>query len=153
MINGKDLVLLVDDEPEITSALSKILRDHNYETLIENDGKNALRAVEENSDIDLILCDISMPVMNGYDFLKNCLAKNGSAPIVMITAHGETKMVSEAVRLGAIDYIVKPFDPDKLLEQLPIWVEIARRRDGNKNKMEGLLRIKNSKIRASDERF
>jgi response regulator of citrate/malate metabolism len=94
-----------------------------------------------------------MPKMNGIDFFKNALIKYGYVPFVMLTAHAENKYTTEAVRLGAIDYFIKPVDTELLFKQLPVWIEIGRRQkaffDSNPNaKMEVLLRLRNSSFKS-----
>ncbi len=144
------LVLVVDDEPDLVSTMSQLLQDMGFQTLEAMNGQMALdKYRERHEDITLVLCDISMPMMDGLEFFKNALGHVGFVPIVMVTAHADVPRMTEAVRLGAIDYFVKPFDPETLEKQIHIWQEIARRHKANLGdpktvKMEALMRVRSS---------
>ena len=127
MSTQKRLVLIVDDEYEIAETLSALLEHCGYETLRAYDGKSALAMYRAHAgQISLVLCDVTMPVMNGMDFFRACLHEFGVLPVVMVTAHSEVGRVSEAIRLGALDYLVKPYQTDMIVERLPTWLEIGR---------------------------
>ena len=146
------LVLIVDDETELTLALAEILQDEGYQTIEAHNGEQALEIYRSKRDeISLVLCDISMPKMDGLEFFRKCLVEFGGIPIVMITAHEDAPRVTESVRLGALDYMIKPFNSETIKKQVPIWKEIGKRRqsklpEGPSAKMEGLLRIQNSRV-------
>jgi CheY-like chemotaxis protein len=147
------LVLIVDDEPDMRSTIAELLKALNFEVKEAGNGKIALECWEEfHQDISLILCDISMPEMDGLQFFKRALMTSGYLPIVMITAHAEIPRVTEALRLGAIDYLVKPFDSKELEKQVFIWQDVGRRHrqtlmNTRSGKMEGLMRVWNSESR------
>ena len=148
----KELILIVDDEEMLTSVMAGFLESEGYKTLEAHNGEEALKIYQEHkSDISLILCDITMPIMNGLQMLTEGIRQYGRMPLVLLTAHQETAIVTEALRLGAIDYIVKPFEMDQLAKQVPIWIEIVKRTqptssDSKSAKMEGLLRVQSSRI-------
>lgn len=128
MTSPKRLVLIVDDEYEIAETLAALLEHCGYQTLKAYDGQNALALYRAHSrDISLVLCDVTMPVMNGLEFFRAGLHEFGTLPLVMITAHSEVARVSEAIRLGALDYLVKPYQSDMIVERLPQWLEIGRK--------------------------
>lgn len=122
-IKGK-VVLVVEDEPSLAFIFSEILQGEGIVTHVAGNGREALKLIESTvPNPDLILCDLSMPVMNGLDFIKAGLQKYGRLPVVMLTAHSDSETVNECMRLGAIDYVIKPFDLDLLKKKLPEWFQ------------------------------
>lgn len=106
-------ILIVDDEKNMRWAIKKALEKQNYSIL---EGTNGLEAVEifHEEEPDLILMDLKMPVMDGLEALKKIKASNKEIPVIMITAHGTVESAIEAMKLGALDYISKPFDIEEL---------------------------------------
>jgi DNA-binding NtrC family response regulator len=153
MSASNGLILIVDDEPDMVSTIAGLMKDLGFDTLEASNGLQAMDMYcEHQMEISLILCDISMPQMDGLEFFKRGLAKFGAMPIVMVTAHADIPRVTDAMRLGAIDYLVKPFNTQNLEKQVYIWQEIARRHLESASKsrllqMEGLLRIQNSEVK------
>jgi CheY-like chemotaxis protein len=142
-------ILVVDDEPELRELICSEVSALGFSVLQAGDGLEALDIYKQNQEnIGLVLCDISMPKMNGLDFFKHASTVTGFAPFVMLTAHAESEYTTEAVRLGAIDYLVKPFDYAKFEQQLYVWLEIAHRRAINQgdSRMTALLKVKSSKL-------
>ena len=112
-------LLVVDDEPGIRESLKWIFKD-SYEIILAKDGREALEAIA-NRTPDLILLDILLPDINGLEILRNVKKDHRRLPVIMITATKTVKNAVEAMKLGADDYIVKPFD----LEELRIIVHKA----------------------------
>lgn len=102
-------VLIVDDLEEIRWLLSELLRREGMETEESQDGETALRLISLESP-DVVLMDIQMPGMNGLEALKQARKLDGDLPIIMITAFAEIQGAVEAMKAGAYDYLVKPFD-------------------------------------------
>jgi len=94
-------------------ALKKAFKNEEYKITTASDGLEAIDIVL-NNDIDLILLDLKMPKVDGIEVLKKIRGENINIPIVMITAHGTMESAVEAMKLGAIDYISKPFNIDEL---------------------------------------
>ena len=105
-------ILIADDSAFMRNLLKDILAEVGYEVIEAEDGKSALEQFKDNSP-DLVLLDIIMPEVDGIDVLKEI---GKTAKIVVISAVGQEKMVEDAKELGALDYIVKPFESDKVLE-------------------------------------
>jgi two-component system, chemotaxis family, chemotaxis protein CheY len=105
-------ILIVDDSQFMRGVLRGILEKGEYEVIEAQNGKQGMEMNEQEKP-DLILLDIIMPEMDGIDVLKKI---GKQAKIIVISAIGQDKMVDEAKELGAIDYIVKPFDNEKVLE-------------------------------------
>lgn len=107
-------VLIVDDEPNYLIILSELLRDEGYEAYAAGNSEEALEIVKQ-SDLDLIITDMRMPVMDGLGLLQNVKATNPDLPVIMITAFGEVDKAVAAMQAGAFNYLVKPFNNDELL--------------------------------------
>ena len=109
-------VLIVDDAAFMRMMIKDILSKNGYEVVGE--AENGLKAVEKYKELspDLVLMDITMPEMNGIDAVKNIKAIDPGAKIVMCSAMGQQAMVIESIQAGARDFIVKPFQADRVLE-------------------------------------
>ncbi|MGB2832621.1 MAG: sigma-54 dependent transcriptional regulator [Methylotenera sp.] len=106
-------ILAVDDEPSMRRLLEISLRQAGYKPVVATDGKEALTLIK-NQTIDLIVSDLHMPSMNGLELLKAIRLENDALPFIMVTAQGEIKTAVEAMKLGASDYILRPFDLETL---------------------------------------
>ncbi len=105
-------ILIADDEPNMIWALKKALSKEEYEIISADNGEEAVDSLIE--DPDLIIMDLKMPKMNGLEALRKIKEINPKIPVIMITAHGTTDTAVEAMKIGALDYISKPFDIDEL---------------------------------------
>ena len=115
-MNGKQRILIADDDVNIAELISLYLMKEGYETKRAADGREALRMVPV-FDPDLIILDIMMPEMDGYEVCRE-VRKNSSTPIIMLTAKGETFDKVLGLELGADDYMVKPFDTKELVARV-----------------------------------
>ncbi len=106
-------VLVVDDEQSMRDLLAIVLRREGYEVVTAEDGQSGI-ATLERGPIDLLICDIKMPDMNGVDVLRAAKTIDQDIVAMMITAFASTETAVEAMRLGACDYLSKPFDVDEL---------------------------------------
>lgn len=108
-------VLIVDDEEGIRESLKLILGDY-YDIILTDSGEQALRVLEADPAIALVLMDIKMPKVDGLDVLKGMKAKRPNLNVVMVTGYKAVETAGEAARLGACGYIVKPFKSDEILQ-------------------------------------
>ena len=108
-------VLIVDDEEGIRESLKLILSDH-YDLAVTDSGEQALRLVEGDQTIGLVLMDIKMPKVNGLDVLKVMKAKRPDLNVIMVTGYKTVETASQAAHLGAVGYIVKPFKSNEILD-------------------------------------
>jgi DNA-binding NtrC family response regulator len=108
-------ILIVDDEEGVRESLKLILSDH-YNLILVEDGTQAIECVKNASDIGLVLMDIKMPKKNGLEVLKEIKEIRKDVKVVMITGYKSVETATEAVRLGASDYIVKPFKSEDVLK-------------------------------------
>lgn len=110
-------ILVVDDSLTLRHNLTRLLRESGYSVLQAGDGLEALAQLRQRSNIDLILCDIEMPRLNGFEFLSQS-AQNPvltKTPIVVLTSRSSAKHRQIALALGAVTYLTKPYDPNELL--------------------------------------
>ena len=117
-------ILLVDDDMRNVFALSKILQERGMEVIKSEDGKNALKMLEVHSDIDLVLMDIMMPEMDGYEAMKQIRSqiKFRNLPIIALTAKAMKDDKQKCIDAGANDYITKPIDVERLLSLMRVWL-------------------------------
>jgi len=106
-------ILTVDDSATIRTIISKNLSDLGFEIEQAEDGALGLAKLEEIS-VDLILLDVTMPVMDGPTMLEKLRASGNTTPVIMLTSESKRSIVSGAVKLGIEDYILKPFKPEEL---------------------------------------
>ena len=118
-------ILLVDDDMRNVFALSSVLEDYGLEISIASNGKVALEKLNEIDDIDLVLMDIMMPVMDGYEAISKIRAqkKYETLPIVALTAKAMSGDKEKCLSSGASDYITKPVDENKLISMLKVWMQ------------------------------
>lgn len=109
-----ETILIVDDEKNYTLILAAVLEDAGFETLTANSGPEALESLSE-SDVDLVLTDMKMPSMDGIDLLERIKKEDADLPVIMMTAHGTVEKAVEAMQKGAYNYILKPFDNERLV--------------------------------------
>ena len=109
-------VMIVDDAAFMRMMLKDILTKNGYEVVGE--AENGAKAVEKYGELkpDLVTMDITMPEMDGISALKNIRSIDSNAKVVMCSAMGQQAMVIEAIQAGARDFIVKPFQADRVLE-------------------------------------
>lgn len=109
----KSRVLVVDDEESIREFLEIMLRKEGYEVTVAEDGQKALDIIKKKS-IDMVISDLQMPNMTGIELLRNVKDQYPDMLFMMITAFGTTETAVEAMKLGAYDYITKPFKIDEV---------------------------------------
>ena len=111
----KKKVLVIDDEQIVLDSVSQILMDENYEVDVSLSGREGLDwAIERPYDI--VLTDIRMPDIGGMRVLRDIKRIKSSLPVLIITGYATTRSAVQAMKLGAADYIEKPFEPEQLLE-------------------------------------
>lgn len=117
-------VLVVDDDMRNVFALSKILREKGLNVVMAQDGHKALRQVDENKSIEIVLMDVMMPGMDGYETMREMRRRPSLSklPIIAVTAKAMAGDREKCLEAGANDYIAKPIDIDKLLSMMRIWL-------------------------------
>jgi len=118
-------ILVVDDEPELCQALSRLLGRNGYEVLTAGNGEEGLEILRRES-VHLVLTDLMMPKMGGIDLLKAAQVVAPSAQIVIITGHGTIETAVEAMKMGAYDFLEKPFSTATTLNTVRKGMEKQR---------------------------
>jgi len=123
-IKGKK-VLIVDDDMRNIFALSSALQSYDLNVEIANDGEEAIAKLEDIKDIDIVLMDIMMPKMDGYEATRHIRKQNKWAklPVIALTAKAMKDDREKCIAAGANDYITKPVDMDRLISLMQLWLE------------------------------
>lgn len=128
IIKEKDLdgirILLVDDDVRNVYALSNILELYGMKVTFAENGLECLKLLEEDSSFDLVLMDIMMPEMDGYEAIKRIRMQPeiSHLPIIALTAKAMKEDREKCMEVGASDYVVKPVDPDQLISLMRVWL-------------------------------
>ncbi|MFN8437251.1 MAG: sigma-54 dependent transcriptional regulator [Cytophagales bacterium] len=135
-------ILVVDDEKHIRGSLKEILE---YEKHIVSEATNGKEALEmfEDSNFDVVFCDIKMPVMDGLEFLTKAQDLEKDTQIIVISAHGNIETAVEATKKGAFDFIQKPLDLNRLL--------LTLRNALDKSKLETTTKVLKQKVKESND--
>ena len=117
-------ILLVDDDLRNTFALSKLLGNYGIKVILADNGLMAIEKLENETDIDLVLMDIMMPVMDGFEAIQRIRKQPRfkKLPIIALTAKAMSTDRDKCIDAGANDYLVKPLDEEKLISVLKIWL-------------------------------
>lgn len=108
------VLLIVDDEPNVRSALRRYFRPRGYQTLSAENGEAAVRVLEENR-VDVLITDMRMPGMNGSELLKSVTQRWPDIVRILLTAYADLHITTEAVREGWVDhFLTKPWDADQI---------------------------------------
>jgi putative two-component system response regulator len=128
--NTRATLLIVDDVVDNIALLSSLLKDE-YRTKIATNGEKALKIAQADDPVDLILLDIMMPGMDGYEVCQHLKtdARTRNIPIIFLTAMTQTEDEERGLRLGAVDYITKPISPPILLARVQTHLALKRAQD------------------------
>ncbi|MEM7828719.1 MAG: response regulator, partial [Candidatus Aenigmatarchaeota archaeon] len=118
-------ILIVDDETNIRYLISEYLKKAGYNTIEASDAEEALAAIR-NTELQLVISDIRMPGKDGLWLLKKIKELNEDLSVIMLTALDDTKVAVDCLKMGAYDYLVKPFNPEEL--QISVKLALERRR-------------------------
>jgi two-component system, chemotaxis family, chemotaxis protein CheY len=110
-------VLIVDDSSTVRQQVAMALKQAGFATTEAADGLQGLSAIDGGKAIDMVICDINMPNMNGLEMIEKVKAKpqHKSLPILMLTTEGQPALIKRAKEAGAAGWIVKPFDANQLV--------------------------------------
>jgi class 3 adenylate cyclase len=111
-------ILVADDEPDLEALIKqkfrKKIRENHYEFLFAENGKEALKKIDQNPDVDIVLSDINMPEMDGLTFLSHLKESNSLIKAVIVSAYGDMDNIRTAMNRGAFDFITKPINFEDL---------------------------------------
>ena len=133
-----ETILIVDDEKNYPPILSAVLEDEGFETLTANSGEKALE-IMAHADVDLVLTDMKMPNMDGIQLLERIKARDTKLPVIMMTGHGTVEKAVEAMQKGALNYILKPFDNQRLIIYVNKALEIYRMAKENRQLRDSVI--------------
>ncbi|HDH87301.1 MAG TPA: response regulator [Desulfobacteraceae bacterium] len=120
----KKKALVIDDEQVVLDSVSKILTDERYKVDVSLSGREGLNQAIEK-EYDIVLTDIRMPDIGGMRVLRDIKRAKPSLPVVMITGYASVRSSVQAMKLGAADYIEKPFTPDQLIRAVASALDIS----------------------------
>ncbi|MBN1217761.1 MAG: response regulator [Anaerolineae bacterium] len=110
-------ILVVDDARFMRMRIRELLTEQGYKVVEAEDGEEAVE-IYRSTKPDAVLMDITMPRKDGLTALKEIMADDAQARVIILTALGQQAMVLEAMKAGAKDFLVKPYDPDKVIKSL-----------------------------------
>ena len=139
-----ELIMIVDDEPGVRDLLRDTLRIAGFETIEADNGMSALTVLRSHKP-ELIIIDINMPLMDGFELVERLRSTGDQVPVLMLTARGDQQDISRGLTIGADDYVIKPFG----LEELILRVKAIIRR--SKKSIEVLRILKCGPITLDEE--
>lgn len=128
-------LLIIDDEENIRKMLKRSLEAENYQIELAFNGEEGLQKAKED-DFDLILLDLNLPGMDGIEVLENLREEDNLTPVLIITGYGSVDSAVKVMKLGAIDYLQKPFNPEEIKEQIQEIIERKGISDKNVDKFK-----------------
>jgi len=125
--NHKSKILIVDDNPKNLQYAAKVLIEAGYDVSVAQNGTNALSYVQRSSPPDLILLDVMMPGMSGFEVCEKLKSSSSTSgiPIIFLTAKTETEDIVKGFELGGVDYISKPFQPKEILVRIKTHIDLV----------------------------
>ena len=123
-------VLIVDDDPIVLKSLGKMLEMNDYTVSCAADGKTALEMIERNGH-DVVLSDINMPEMNGFELLEKVKERSPDSAFVIITGYGTIEDAVSAMKMGAYDFVTKPINDEEILTQIRRFFQQRELQDEN----------------------
>ncbi|MBZ0243164.1 MAG: hybrid sensor histidine kinase/response regulator [Bacteroidales bacterium] len=130
-VRQKSKILIVDDKQRNIQVLGSLLRQEDYVIGVATNGKQALEALKESNDYDLILLDVNMPVMDGFEACSAIRKHEGlrEIPIIFLTALVDTENIIKGFEVGGQDYVTKPFNSKELLARVKTQLELKQGKD------------------------
>jgi two-component system chemotaxis response regulator CheY len=110
-------VLIIDDEPEVRDVIRLQLSGTRYEVIEAEDGEQGIEFLNENAlTVDVIICDVRMPKINGVEAVKYFRREYPSTPVIVLTGYPDVNLAVEFMKQGAVEYLVKPVEKEQLIE-------------------------------------
>lgn len=110
-----DYILIVDDDENLCKLLSEELTEIGFQANFVTGGQEAMEYIESGNQVDLVLLDLKMPEKDGFWVLRTLKEKNIVVKVIVLTAYADVKSAIDSARLGATDFISKPYDLDELI--------------------------------------
>jgi nitrogen regulation protein NR(I) len=118
-------ILIIDDDEQLSKSFAKILNQEGYDVKRARSGEEGLKRMQDQSP-DLVVLDVRLPGMNGIKTLELMHERNPKLPVIIFTAYGTTETAIEAMKIGAFDYIYKPFNVPEMLKTIASGIEASR---------------------------
>lgn len=134
-------ILIADDEVNILSGLEIAFKEEGWNVLCASDGLDAWEKINKN-DVDLVITDLKMPKMDGYELLKKISSSYPRLPVIVLTGHGTIETAVETMRDGAVDFFTKPVDLDKLLLVVKKTILNSELKEQNRKLTEEIDKLK-----------
>jgi DNA-binding response OmpR family regulator len=143
---GAKKILIIEDEPDLAQIIVDLLQSENLVVKHSQNGNFALEELQSGYKPDLVICDLAMPQMDGFEFLKRAFLIDANLHVLVLTAFGDPEKIVKCMRLGCKDFVTKPFDSKIFLDKVFVNLEIARiQAEGSESaSRHHLMRIKNS---------
>jgi len=151
MVDSENRILIVDDEDSIRELLGEFLSEHYSEVQLACDGREAVAILEEHP-VDIVMTDLVMPEISGLDLMKRVQDQNKDTVVIVMTGYASVKSAVEAMRLGAFDYLIKPFNLSEslmTLERASELIDLKR----EKAKLVDELTVANKELEGHRERL
>lgn len=113
-------ILIVDDSKTVRNLVSYVMKKEGFRVVAAEDGLDGLEKLYSAKQVDMVICDVNMPRMDGFTFIKNVRQQEEyrDLPIIVLSTEGEERDIQTGMRLGANMYMVKPAQPEKLLRNV-----------------------------------
>lgn len=131
-------IALIDDDAAVLDSLRLYFARHELKASCFNAAEEFLAAVDRSAQFDCVVSDVRMPGMSGLDLVGHLNARGFARPIILITGHGDVDMAVAAIKIGAFDFIEKPFDENRLLASIRNALEQGRELRSNAAELEQL---------------
>ena len=131
-------IALIDDDAAVLNSLRLYFARHELKASCFNAAEEFLAAVDRSAQFDCVVSDVRMPGMSGLDLVGHLNARGFARPIILITGHGDVDMAVAAIKIGAFDFIEKPFDENRLLASIRNALEQGRELRSNAAELEQL---------------
>ena len=125
-------VLLVDDEAPFVETMTKRLTKRKLEVKTASNGPEALKVLDKNANVEVVILDVKMPGMDGVETLKEIKKRHPLVEVIMLTGHATVETAIEGMKLGALDYLMKPCEMDLLMAKVE---EAAAKKRSQENKI------------------
>ena len=143
MENKKVKILALDDEKIVLESVSRILEEENYQVKTCRNGEEALETLKEGG-FDILITDLKMPGMDGLQAMESMLEIDPDLSIIMFTAYSTVDSAVKAMKMGAVDYIRKPFTPDQLTDLVTKIMNDRKARMEKRYREDTFAEIKNA---------
>lgn len=146
--NGKNTLLIVDDDVYVLESISTLLKEFGYSVHICQNAADAMRLIKKTA-VDVVLTDIKMPLVTGIELLQDIHAYNQQIPVILMTAFAELDVAVDAIKRGAFDFIMKPYNPDYLLHSVRKafkYTKFVQMEKNYKNMLEDTVRLRTQEL-------